>query len=243
MNNKHLDNHLDNHLDAPAIIIQRTWRKYLKARYKHLGLCNIDDCDPATLAEIRLIPKTDLYIYLDVNGNARGGDIFQFLQWISKFSYLETPINYNRIKLTPDEVEWFINHGRKIVNIKKFSNNPDNNTCIRTEWTTLINNIENTHMDRMNPERVYTRLLNSRDQYIARLLSAHKQWKYLITYENLERYLESILKNSYTVPDDLDTIIQNIPLQELYNFQNIWKNITYYKKEIQNFEYIFFNNS
>jgi hypothetical protein len=224
-----------------ARIIQKAWKQYLIIRYHHLGLSNINDCDPATLAEIRLIPKTDLYIWTDLYGKSRGGDLFQFLQWMSKFSYLETPTNYCRIKLSSEEVEWFINHGRKMVKIKRFSNNPDDNLKRKNEWNELINYIENIHLDRVKPERVYSRLINSRDRQIAQLMAFHQKLSDLITLQDLERYLESILKNSFKVPDDLKTIIQNISLKDLVEFQVIWKDIDYFKKEINKFEFIFFN--
>lgn len=224
-----------------AKIIQKAWKIYLTKRYQYLGLVNLDDCDPTSLAEIRLIPKIDLYIWFDQNQRPRGGNIFEFLKWISRSSYLEIPIHYTNEKLKACEIEWLIKHSRYIINIKIFSKNYQENKQIREEWIKCVDLIENTHLDRINPMRVHSRLINQRDRLMGKIVTLHNKWTYLITINDLERYLNLLVEKPYqTIPNDLQKIIQVFPLKVLNEFQELWIKLENIKKEKKTFENIFF---
>lgn len=228
-------------LNRSAKIIQKTWNEYVKTRYQHLGLVNLDDCDPITLAEIHLIPKTDLYIWYDCYRRPRGGNLFEFLKWISKFTYLEIPKHYTREKLQPSEINWLIDHGRKIVQLKKFSSNPYQNQQIKDQWLQCLDYIEEIHKDRLDPMRVYNRLLFEQERLVGQLISLHQPWSYLITFENLQRYLGTL--KTYNVPEDLQPAIQMIPLKVLSGFQETWEHLGQIKIEIEKFKQIFLPRS
>lgn len=224
-----------------AKIIQKAWKQYLAERYKYLGLANLDDCDPASLAEIRLIPKIDLYIWYDNYRRPRGGNLFEFLKWISRSTYLEIPTHYTREKLQSHEIEWLIQHSRHVIKTKLFSRNSEENQQLKSDWHDCVNLIDQTHQDRLNPLRVYFRLKNHRDRAVGELVTLHQPWIYLITMEDLEKYLQSkpCSKPSSNISPDLQKTIQAFPLKTLFEFQELWAKLDYIQTEIKKFEQIF----
>lgn len=141
-----------------AILIQRSWRDYLDRRYKYLGLNNLDDLDAITLQDIKLIPKTDIFIWYQA-GKARAGNIFVLMEWIANQNFLTVPINpYTQTPMGKEEIEWVID---RTIDVLKFK-------CMKEEkkttWLKLIDDAIEVQKDRCDPLRVINRLKNQQNR-------------------------------------------------------------------------------